>query len=113
MKYLKILNTVAIGIPIVLAFLGIFDEGMLMYALVSTMVTGFIQVIVGILFWIKEWKNYLIISYLVGVILFFMGISLTKYDSFWIMPPIFCVFIYHYLFTLKKIKLCLLLSQTG
>lgn len=93
MKYLKILNTVAIGIPIVLAFLGIFDEEMLMFALVSTMATGFIQVLVGLLFWIKEWKNYLIISYLVGVILFFMGISLTKYDSFWIMPPILCIYL--------------------
>jgi hypothetical protein len=58
MKYLKFLNTVAIGIPIILALIGVFDESFLMMALVSTMATGFIQVVVGLLFWIKEMKIY-------------------------------------------------------
>ncbi len=102
MKYLKFLNTVAIGIPIVLAFMGIFDEEMLMFALVSTMATGFIQVIVGILFWIKEWENLFIILYLVGVILFFIGISLTNSDSFWIMPPILCIYLSLLVYTQKN-----------
>ncbi|MEZ4839141.1 hypothetical protein [Flavobacterium sp.] len=102
MNYLKILNTVAIGIPIILALIGVFDESFLMMALVSTMATGFIQVIVGILFWIKEWENFFIILYLVGVILFFMGISLTNSDSFWIMPPILCIYLSLLVYTQKN-----------
>lgn len=90
---LKILNTVAIGIPIVLAFLGIFDEGMLMFALVSTMATGFIQVLVGLLFWIKEWKNWLIVMYLAGVIIFFIGFSATNSEIFLIMPPLLYIYL--------------------
>lgn len=68
---LKILNTVAIGIPIVLAFLGIFDEGMLMFALVSTMATGFIQVALGIILLMKNPENWYFINYILIVILFF------------------------------------------
>lgn len=102
MKYLKIMNTVAIGIPLFFALLGIFDDGMLMFALISTMATGFIQVIVGIIFWFKKWKNSFIIIYLVGVILFFTGISLTKFDSFWIMPPILCVYLSLLVYTQKN-----------
>lgn len=71
MKMLKILNTVAIGIPIVLAFLGIFDEGMLMFALVSTMATGFIQVALGIILLMKNPENWYFINYILIVILFF------------------------------------------
>lgn len=71
MKYLKILNTVAIGIPIALAILGIFDEGMLMFALVSTMATGFIQVVLGIILLIKNLENWYFINYILIVILFF------------------------------------------
>ena len=71
MKYLKILNTVAIGTPIVLAFLGIFDVGMLMFALVSTMATGFIQVVLGIFLLIKNPENWYFINYILIVILFF------------------------------------------
>lgn len=102
MKYLKIMNTVAIGIPLFLALLGIFDDGMLMLALVSTMATGFIQAIVGIILWFKEWRNSFIISYLVGVILFFTGISLTNSDGFWIMPPILCIYLSLLVYTQKN-----------
>jgi hypothetical protein len=71
MKYLKILNTVAIGIPIVLAFMGIFDEEMLMFTLVSTMATGFIQVALGIILLMKNPENWYFINYILIVILFF------------------------------------------
>ncbi|WP_396184445.1 hypothetical protein [Flavobacterium sp.] len=104
MKYLKFLNTVAIGIPIILALIGVFDESFLMMALVSTMATGFIQVVVGLLFWIKELKNYYIISYLIGVILFFIGISITKSNLFWIIPPILCIYLSLLVYTQKNIK---------
>ncbi|HRE78253.1 MAG TPA: hypothetical protein PLL09_10570 [Flavobacterium sp.] len=102
MRKLKILNTVAIGIPLFIAFLGIFDDGMLVFALISTMATGFIQVIVGIILWFKELKNSFIISYLVGVILFFVGISITNSDGFWIMPPILCIYLSLLVYTQKN-----------
>ena len=104
MKYLKFLNTVAIGIPIILALIGVFDESFLMMALVSTMATGFIQVVVGLLFWIKELKNCYIISYLIGVMLFFTGISVTDSDLFWIMPPMLCIYLSLLIYSQKTLK---------
>ncbi|WP_026710351.1 hypothetical protein [Flavobacterium filum] len=111
MKYLKILNTVAIGIPIVLAFLGIFDEGMLMYAFVSTMATGFIQVILGLVLLIKNPKNWYFISYITIVILFFglwyynVTIYYSDYLTFCLFPIPLLLAIYLSILIYKRKKL--------
>lgn len=101
MKLLKILNTIAIGLPIILALLGLFDNGMFLYALLSTMATGFIQVVIGILFWIKETQNQFIIGYLIGVLLFFIGIHFTSITTLWILPPILCIYLSLIIYTQK------------
>ena len=74
MKAIKILNTIAIGTPLVLLLMEVIfrDEGFAMFALLSTMFTGFVQVILGIFLLIKfpKYMHYQI--YLTGVVGFFV-----------------------------------------
>jgi hypothetical protein len=78
MKTLKNLNTVALLIPIVLGLAGFINESLFILAGLSTMITGFIQVLIGIYFWSLHIKNISIIAYLITVILFF---TLWYYNS--------------------------------
>ena len=71
MRLIKNINTIAIMIPFIIAFFGLFDEALLMLAIVSTMVTGLLQVVLGIILLIKNPKNWYFISYMLTVILFF------------------------------------------
>ena len=78
MKIIKALNTIAIGIPIFILLFGIISEGALILSAISTILTGFIQLILGIilLFKFKEKIHYKI--YFISVIIFF---------SLWIWSP--------------------------
>ena len=105
MKIIKILNTIAIGIPIILASIGYFSNdqsgNFYGFALLSTILTGFIQIILGIilLFKFKENKHYKI--YLVLVIIFFMlcfvGTTINKIDYYTYtliyIPPILALYL--------------------
>lgn len=72
MKTLKHINTFAIGLPIaILITYPIFKEGSLVWAAISTMLTGFLQVLIGIYLWLLNMKNISINIYLISVILFF------------------------------------------
>lgn len=72
MKIIKIINTIAILIPlIILAFYPIFKEDAIYLSLYSTMITGFLQVALGIILLIENPKNSYFISYILIVILFF------------------------------------------
>jgi len=72
MKIIKITNTIAILIPlIILAFYPIFKEDAIYLSLYSTMFTGFLQVALGIILLIENPKNRYFISYILLVILFF------------------------------------------
>src|SRR6218665_1558055 len=76
MKAIKILNTIAIGTPLVLLLIGIVTEDKAGefsgFALLSTMFTGFVQVVLGILLmiWLPNNRYYQI--YIVAVVLFFV-----------------------------------------
>jgi hypothetical protein len=73
MKTIKNLNTLAIFLPfIILITYPIYEEVSIFYALYSTMITGFIQVILGLTMIIKEPKNKFLIAYLLSVIIFFL-----------------------------------------
>lgn len=82
MKIIKYLNAIAIGIPIILASIGYLTNDLsgnyYGFALFSTILTGFIQLILGIilLFKFKEKIHYKI--YFISVIIFF---------SLWIWSP--------------------------
>jgi hypothetical protein len=75
MKALKVINTIAIGLPFLLLIIGLLINdsagNYIAYALYSTMITGFIQVILGLILLIINPKNLYFIGYILIVVLFF------------------------------------------
>lgn len=73
MKTTKQLNTFAIGLPLlILLTYPIIKEGAIFYAMLSTIVTGFVQVLLGIKMIFEQPNNRYIQIYIGGVILFFL-----------------------------------------
>ncbi|KAA5531863.1 hypothetical protein [Paenimyroides baculatum] len=76
MKAIKILNTIAVGIPIMLMLIGIIKQDsageFIGYALFSTMFTGFVQVMLGLSLLRKFPENIHYQIYIVAVVLFFV-----------------------------------------
>ena len=72
MKNIYKLNLVVVAIPIVLGLLGIVFNMLFFYALLSTMLTGFVQVIIGLKMLIDEPKDRKLQAYIGSVILFFL-----------------------------------------
>jgi hypothetical protein len=71
MKIIKYLNTIAIGIPLILTILSIIDNGLIILAIYSTIITGAIQLLLGLIILTKEPHNKYIITYFFVVITFF------------------------------------------
>lgn len=76
MKIIKYINTFALSLPIILALIGIIINdsagNYIGYALFSTMLTGFLQVILGLILFFRRPNHKSIIIYLTAVILFFL-----------------------------------------
>ena len=72
MKTIKYINTFAIILPFLIA-LAYFKYGIdaIIVSLYSTMITGFIQIVLGIILFINNPRNKFILAYLIAVILFF------------------------------------------
>lgn len=75
MKTIKFLNTLAIALPIILLLIGIgindSEGNYISYALYSTMITGAIQLLLGLIILINEPRNKYILLYFLVVIIFF------------------------------------------
>ncbi|MBF03812.1 MAG: hypothetical protein CMP76_11000 [Flavobacterium sp.] len=71
MKTIKYWNTFAIGLPIILLFLGCLDEVFLFYAAISTMLTGLIQIVLGLKMLFEDPSNKSLQLYAGSVGLFF------------------------------------------
>lgn len=71
MRNLKLTNSIAILIPLLLGVLGIIEPVSLYFSVYSTMLTGFLQIIVGFFFWIKYKENIHIKIYFLLVATFF------------------------------------------
>lgn len=88
MKTFRILNTIAIATPFALLLMEVIfrDGGFAIFALLSTMFTGFVQVILGIILLIKfpKYMHYQI--YLTGVggyfVLWFISSEFDLQDGF-------------------------------
>ena len=105
MKTIKYLNTIAIGTPIILASIGYFTNDLsgnyYGFALFSTILTGFIQLILGIILLFKFKENIHSKIYFIGVILFFSlwiwSPSIGKVDYFTYtliyIPPILAIYL--------------------
>lgn len=105
MSALKILNSIAIGIPIFFALLSIIDDDFLMTVLFSTMATGFLQVVTGFIFWYKYPENIAIKIYFAGVAFFFTSLWLSYFGSWiWFLPPALCLFLSILIYMLKSEK---------
>jgi hypothetical protein len=71
MKALKTTNTIAISIPVLLILFGFIYELGFYLAIYSTIITGLLQIIIGINFIFKFKNNFHIKLYFILVILFF------------------------------------------
>lgn len=92
MKDLKLTNTIAIGIPIFFLMISIFDEFFLLLAAYSTMITGFLQVIIALVALYRVKKNIYIQIYLFLVVLFFSSWYYNEnihYNNLWVWPLTF------------------------
>lgn len=78
MRDLKITNTIAILIPLALLVIGFIEEGFFYLAAYSTILTGLIQITIGLIYWKKHRENPYIKIYFILVIAFF---SLWYYNE--------------------------------
>ena len=112
MKALKNLNTFALLLPLGIGLLGVIDESMLLIACLSTMITGLIQVLIGLFFWFLQKKNTYILIYLVTVIFFFTTwyfnstkIHNNTLDGFLFMtPPLLAVYLSVIIYSQKETR---------
>lgn len=72
MRILKYINAFALSLPFLLGLIGFVDNDFWFFALLSTMITGFLQVLVALLllFWIP--KNIHLYIYFFFTVLFFV-----------------------------------------
>ena len=101
---MKTINTLALSIPLSIGFLGIIiNDGFLTLAMISIMVTGFIQVVLGIFYWIQFPKKIHIKIYFFFVALFFLLLTLKiAVDWIWFLPPLLCVYLSIIIYSKKE-----------
>lgn len=93
MKAIKTLNTIALCIPIFISLFAIFELGLLALALLSTMVTGLIQIILAFKYWQENTKNIFINIYFFIVALFFFFLCYSNESWIWYLPPVLCLYL--------------------
>ena len=114
MKTIKFLNTIAVGTPIILATIGFIinnsSENYYGYALFSTILTGLIQTILGMILLFKFKDNIHYKIYFINVILFFALwiwspiINKIDYFSYTLIyiPPILAIYLSILIYTTPK-----------
>lgn len=101
MKAIKIINTIAIGTPPALFLIDLVVQGgFSIFALLSTMFTGFVQIVLGLFLMIRFPNNRYYQIYIVSVIsffvLWFMVYSFDLYDFHYLLlwiPPCLAVYL--------------------
>lgn len=107
MKSIKIANNIALGIPIFIALLGLADHGFFLLSIGSLTVTGIIQTISALVFWIKNKKNLLIkLYFIISIIFFLLTFVFYEFDfddvfkwKFWFFPIILCLLLSYIIYT--------------
>ncbi|HLP64991.1 hypothetical protein [Flavobacterium sp.] len=103
MRALKVLNSIAIGIPIVFLLIATVDESFLFYAALSTMVTGFIQLLTGFYYWSEYSESKAIKMYFFFVALFFVLLTTPiPIEWFVILPPALCIYLSYLVYSLQS-----------
>lgn len=101
MKTIKIANSIAIGIPLLLFLLIPINEECLIFGMLSLILTGIAQTILALILWLKNIKNRFLIAYFAISILFFLSflfIDNFNLDDifsfrFWIVPGFLAVYL--------------------
>jgi hypothetical protein len=93
MKAIKNLNIIALSIPLFISLFALFEKGIFVLALLSTMITGAIQILLAIKYWQEHPKNVLIKIYFLGVTLFFFLLYFYATNWIWCLPPLLCIYL--------------------
>lgn len=93
MKAIKNLNIIALSIPLFISLFALFENGLFVLALLSTMITGAIQILLAIKYWQEHPKNVLIKIYFLGVTLFFLLLYFYVTNWIWCLPPLLCIYL--------------------
>lgn len=108
MKTIKYLNTFAVGLPILIGLFSLIDINYIGTALVSTMLTGFIQVVLALLLLYYNPSHKYLQIYIATVILFFTlwyfnaTIFYSDYLTFFLFPIPLILAIYLSIIIYKK-----------
>ena len=103
MKFLKIANTVALLIPVAVLMAGFWNEVFIVYAFVSTMVTGFIQVCLAVVYWSMFPKSKAILVYFLGTgLFFFLWLANVTDDWYWWLPFPLCMYLSVLIYRTRK-----------
>ena len=110
MKTIKYLNTFAIGVPIILVLLAPINGEMLFYSMFSMVLTGALQTILAIAFWMKNRKNVFIgIYFLLSITFFLVFYAFNNFrlddvfsPQFWILPILLALYLSFIIYTSKE-----------
>ncbi|MBC5864134.1 hypothetical protein [Flavobacterium turcicum] len=91
MNTIKKINTFAIALPFVIAVFAVLNENLLIIAILSTMVTGFIQVLISLYLLVQEPRNKHLQIYL-GIVLLFFGLWFINVNYYYSDELIFLLF---------------------
>lgn len=106
LKVLRVLNIIAIAIPSLLCLLAIFEVGLLVYAALSTLITGVIQVLIALVYWNSNKKDILINIYFAVLLLFTLLVFSNIADDTMVLPIIplvLCIYL-SYIIHFKKVR---------
>lgn len=93
MKTIKIFNLIAIITPLTIAIAGIFNQDFLIWALLSTMFTGGLQVLIALALLTRFYANINLWIYLFGVVFFFVFFAIFGSNTLIILPPMLCIYL--------------------
>jgi hypothetical protein len=93
MKTIKIFNLIAIITPLTIAIAGIFNQDFLIWALLSTMFTGGLQVLIALALLTRFYANIKLWIYLFGVVFFFVFFAIFESNTLIILPPMLCIYL--------------------
>ncbi|MEZ0006927.1 hypothetical protein ABH942_002305 [Flavobacterium sp. 28YEA47A] len=105
MTFLQKTNCFAIGLPLVILSFEVFEPGMFFLAFISTIVTGFLQVSIGLSLLVNHYKNRHLQAYFLFCILFFLLWHTTDWGWIWAMPlalAIYMTIILHFIIIEKE-----------
>lgn len=104
MKVIRAINYIVLIAPLLLALIGTADEDFLIFAALSTMVTGAAQVIMALIMLFSKPKNPLLYSYFAITVLFFAIWGFTgTYDMYiFAIPAMLALFFTYIIFAQIK-----------